>query len=350
MQTSLLTTLDKTWNLRQGTLWPQVAGLTAIDYPRDDHLVLVKNKIFLNRLKTVMSNTHPWPKMGLVLEDAFWPEVKDDASLLNEFSLVATVESIPRFVLTTSYSFYQENMQPWVENFFSQTDFAGHIDPTAKVSPKAIISPLAAIGQQVIIEDDVRIFPHVTIMPKSYIAKGTWIFPNVTIYPKVLIGKNCRIHSGVVIGGDGFGYQFVDGKHQKIWHSGGVIMEDEIEVGANTAIDAGTFSPTIIHSGTKIDNLVQVAHNCQLGENVLMCGQAGIAGSVHLDNYVVMGGKAGSAPDVHIGLGAQVAGNAMVSGDVEAGAQVAGHPARPLKEWLRSLAFLRKQCRQGKEL
>ncbi len=349
MQTSTLVALDPSWNLRQGTLWPQVAGLTALDYPRDDHLVLVKNKIFLNRLKAVMESFHPWPKMGLVLEEDFWPQMAAESDLIEQFSLVATVKSIPHFVLATSYSFYQESMLPWVENFFSSTDVKTNIDPTAKVSSKAVVSPQAVIGQQVVIEDDVRIFPNVTIMPKSYIGRGTWIFPNVTIYPRVLIGKNCRIHGGTVIGGDGFGYQFEGGAHQKIWHSGGVVMEDNIEIGANTTVDAGTFSPTIIRSGTKIDNLVQVAHNCQLGEGVLMCGQAGIAGSVHLDNYVVMGGKAGSAPDVHIGLGAQIAGSAMVSNDVAAGAQMAGHPARPLKEWLRSLAYLRRQSQQNKE-
>ena len=349
MQTSTLVALDQSWNLRQGTLWPQVAGLTALDYPREDHLVLVKNKIFLNRLKAVMATFHPWPRMGLVLEEDFWPQMAEESALCQQFSLVATVQSIPRFVLATSYSFYQESMLPWVENFFSSPDVTGSIDPTAKISPKAVISPQAVIGQQVVIEDDVHIFPNVTIMPKSYIGRGTWIFPNVTIYPRVLIGKNCRLHSGTVVGADGFGYQFVDGEHRKIWHSGGVIMEDNIEIGANTAVDAGTFSPTIIRSGTKIDNLVQVAHNCQLGEGVLMCGQAGIAGSVHLDNYVVMGGKAGSAPDVRIGLGAQVAGNAMVSGDVAPGTQVAGHPARPLKEWLRSLAYLRRQATSSKE-
>ncbi len=166
----------------------------------------------------------------------------------------------------------------------------------------------------------------------------------MTIYPFTKIGKGCRIHSGTVIGADGFGYTFHQGQHHKIWHMGGVEISDDVEIGSNTSIDQGTFSPTRIGAGTRIDNLVQIAHNCKIGKGCVLCGQVGLAGSVTLEDFVVIGGQAALGPDCHIGMGTQIGGKAgvMEAAVWPAGSKIAGFPARDLKEWLRGLALAKK--------
>src|SRR5690606_2968050 len=164
-----------------------------------------------------------------------------------------------------------------------------------------------------------------------------------TLYPFTRIGKNCRIHSGTVIGSDGYGYTFHQGQHLKIWHMGGVIIHDDVEIGSNTSIDMGTFSPTIIGSGTRIDNLCQIAHNVKIGRGCIICGQGAIAGSAVLEDYVVLAGRAAVGPDAHLGMGTQLAGGAMVNEGVTwpAGSKLGGHPAKDIKEWMRGIAYLR---------
>src|SRR5690606_38336150 len=116
-----------------------------------------------------------------------------------------------------------------------------------------------------------------------------------------------------VIGSDGYGYTYHQGQHVKIWHMGGFIIHDDVEIGSNSSVDMGTFSPTIIGSGTRIDNLVQIAHNCKIGRGCILCGQSGLAGSVVLEDYVVLGGRATVGPDSSIGMGSQIAGGAKVN-------------------------------------
>ena len=193
--------------------------------------------------------------------------------------------------------------------------------------------------------------PGTVILPHSEIGDNTKIFSNVSIYPFTKIGKNCRIHSGTVIGSDGFGYTFHQGNHVKIWHMGGVDIRDDVEIGSNSSVDAGTFSPTIIGSGTRIDNLVQIAHNVKLGRGCVICGQAGIAGSAVLEDYVVMGGRAAVGPDSFIGMGTQIAGGAKVneSANWPAGSKLGGHPAKDLKEWMKGVAYLRTMSLKEKK-
>jgi len=182
------------------------------------------------------------------------------------------------------------------------------------------------------------------LMAGSEVGDGTIIFPNVVIYPLVKIGKSVRIHAGSIIGGDGFGYHFFNGAHQKIWHVGGVIIEDEVELGAHVTIDCGTFSPTFIGAGSKLDDQVHVAHNCYVGKGVILCGQVGMAGSSTVLDYSIIGGKTAITNDIVIGKQCKVAGMAGVSQDWPDGSIIAGHPARKLNEWLRGVAFLRKKA------
>ncbi len=212
---------------------------------------------------------------------------------------------------------------------------------TTQIHPSTWIAQGAFIGGHVKIGKNVQIFPGVTILSNVEVGDGTTIFPNVVLYRFVKIGKNCRIHAGSVIGADGFGYQFHQGVHHKIWHLGSVVIEENVEIGACTTVDRGTFADTIIRAGAIIDNQVQIGHNCRLGRGVVVCGQTGFAGSVEFGDYSVAGGRAAFAPDIKVGKQCQIAGLAGVTGNLPDGSIVAGHPARPMREWLRSEAKLR---------
>lgn len=213
---------------------------------------------------------------------------------------------------------------------------------TVTIHPQNEIAQNVFIGSNVTIEKDVRLFPGVVIQSDSFIGEGTVIYPNTTVYHGTKIGKNCRIHSNVAIGGDGYGYEFIDGIHMKLWQIGTVEIGNNVEIGTNSSVDRGAFKPTRIGDGTKIDGQVHIGHNCQIGKNVILCGHVGVAGSAIIEDYAVVGGKAGIGPGVTIGTGSQIAGNAMMTGSSAPGAKMAGHPARPLNEWLRSMAVLRK--------
>lgn len=221
---------------------------------------------------------------------------------------------------------------------------------TTNIHPSSRIAENVFIGDNVTIGEDVVIMPGVSILPNCEIGEGTVIYPNVSICSNTKIGKFCRIHAGTVIGSDGFGYNFFQGVHLKVWHFGGVVIKDHVEFGSNCTVDQGTFSPTIIGEGSKLDNQVHIAHNVKLGRAVILCGQVGIAGSSSVGDYTVFGGKAGLSDGVSIGAKSQVAGACMVTTNWEDGSVLGGHPARPLNEWMRGLAFVRKNSvKKGEE-
>ena len=168
----------------------------------------------------------------------------------------------------------------------------------------------------------------------------------MTIYKNVTIGDNARIHSGSVIGADGFGYNHKDGVHLKVWHMGGVIIENDFEMGANSCVDQGTFSPTRIANGVKLDNHTQIGHNSDIGNGVILCGHAGTAGSVTLGDFTVLGGYVAIGPGLELGAGCGVGGGGKVLCDWPANSQISGHPARPIKEWLRGIAWVRKESQK----
>ena len=213
---------------------------------------------------------------------------------------------------------------------------------TVEIDPTVEISPGVFIGERVILHEGVKVLPGSVIMSDVEIGKNTVIFPRVTIYPKTKIGKNNIIHAGTVIGSDGFGYHFAHGSHQKIWHIGSVIIEDNIEIGSNTTIDRGTFGNTVIESESKIDNLVHVGHNCHVKNGTVICALTGLAGSVTLGEFSMLGGQAAVAPGVTIGKQCQVGGQAGVMKSIPDKSVVDGTPARPLREHLRAQAALRK--------
>ncbi len=309
-----------------------VKTISSFDEVNPGSLVFFKDKRVWNQFKK-LELIIPESIVALVQEEnssEFLEEVKE------KFSLICSFKSFELSIHKLSKFFWLEKQK----NYNDIVD--GRKIGTTQIHPTADISENVFLGQGVVIEENVQIYPGVRVLSHSKIGAGTIIYPNSVVYQDTVIGKNCIIHGNSTIGGDGFGFEFFQGQHLKVYHLGNVVMGDNIEVGVSVGIDRGTFKTTFIDDGCKFDNHVQVAHNCQVGKNVIMCGQSGLSGSARVGNYVVIGGKAGIGPGVEVGDTAQIAGAAMVTGNAAPGEQLAGHPARPLKEWLKGVAAVRK--------
>lgn len=218
------------------------------------------------------------------------------------------------------------------------TDSTASIADSARIGKDVWIGPHVSIEDGVSIADGVIIEGNVVIKKKCRIDQGCRIYPNVTLYEKTVLGKNVVLHSGVVIGSDGFGYMKEDQTIYKFPQLGRVIIGDDVEIGANTTIDRGSLSDTVIGSGTKIDNLCQIAHNVKIGKNVMMAAQCGISGSTTIEDNVLMGGQSGVAENLTIHENARVAAKSGVIGNIEKGATVWGFPARPIGQTKRQIA------------
>jgi len=220
---------------------------------------------------------------------------------------------------------------------------------SASIGDRAAIYPFAYIANDVVIGDDTVIMPGAFIGERTKIGKECLIFPNVTIREGVSIGDRVIIHAGTVIGSDGFGYVFEKGDYYKIPQVGGVIIEDDVEIGSNVSIDRATIGNTIIRRGTKIDNLTQIAHNVSIGEKSLIISQVGIAGSTEIGDFVVLGGQAGIADHTTIASGTMVAAQSGLKGQIEKGIY-AGSPAIPHATWLRAQVLFGKLPELNKKI
>jgi UDP-3-O-[3-hydroxymyristoyl] glucosamine N-acyltransferase len=269
-------------------------------------------------------------KAGIVLVD---PEFRDAAGaararIIVKQPLEKLLSLLPRF--------YPVEVQvPGVAS-------TARIGKGATIGPRASIGEYAIIGADAKLADGVVIGSHCVVGDGVSIGEGARLWPGVTIYRGATLGARTMIHSGARIGCDGFGYVFRDGAHQKIPHVGRCIIGDDVEIGANTTIDRGSIDDTVIGNGTKIDNLVQIAHNVRVGEKCLIISQAGVAGSVTIGDGAVLAGQAGISGHISIGAGARIAAQAGVFGDVPAGETWSGYPARPHREALRASAALFK--------
>ncbi len=216
------------------------------------------------------------------------------------------------------------------------------IDKNVVLGTELTIHPFAVICDTARIGDRVTLYPGVYVGIGSAIGDDSIIYPNVSIREGVTIGSRVIVHSGTVIGSDGFGFVTEGGRHHKIPQTGGVVIGDDVEIGANCAIDRATLGNTVIKTGTKLDNMVHLAHNVTVGEHCLLAGQIGVAGSSTLGNYVAMGGQAGVADHTTVGDRVVVGGGSGVIRNLEAGQVVAGYPAIPIREWLKAQAVLPK--------
>ncbi|WNY98981.1 UDP-3-O-acylglucosamine N-acyltransferase [Sulfurospirillum sp. 'SP'] len=225
--------------------------------------------------------------------------------------------------------------------FFAKKAFDTSIPAT--ISDKSSIAQNVVIGSNSIVEEGAHIMPNVTIGANVHIGKNVKIFPNVVIYDDAIIKDGCIIQAGAIIGSDGFGYAHTKmGEHIKIHHSGNVILEEDVEVGSNSTIDRAVFGSTIIKKGTKIDNLVQIGHNCEIGQACILVAQTGISGSTKLGRNVVMGGQSATAGHLEIGDFATIAARGGVSKSIEGGKIYGGFPLTLQNEWLKTQAKLAK--------
>lgn len=213
---------------------------------------------------------------------------------------------------------------------------------SARLGKDVTVSAGAVIGEDAVIGDRVTIGPNSIIGDDCRVGDDTYVGARVTLYDGAILGERCRLHSGVVLGADGFGYRQVDGRHVPVPQLGTVEVGDDVEIGANTTIDRGVYGPTKIGDGTKIDNLVQIGHNCRIGRHNLLCSQVGIAGSTSTGDYVVMAGQVGVRDHVHIGKGAVLSAMAGVSNDVPEGEIMLGAPATPLRDQKLKFAAIAK--------
>ena len=218
------------------------------------------------------------------------------------------------------------------------------IHPTAvvgrgvRLGNQISVGPYVVIGEGAVLGDRVVIGAHCVVGPGVRVGDASRLLPHVTLYPGAEVGRRVTIHSGARIASDGFGYIHRGGRHEKIPHVGRCVIGDDVEIGANTTIDRGSIGDTVIGAGTKIDNLVHIAHNCTIGKNCLFAAQVGLAGSVVVEDGVAFGGQVGVADHQTIGAGARVGAQAGVFGSVPRGETWSGYPARPHREALKAQA------------
>ena len=209
------------------------------------------------------------------------------------------------------------------------------VHPSASVAAGVIIPATATVGPLCVVEAGARLGERVHLQAQVFVGRGAvlgddcWLMPGSIVAAECTLGERVRLQPGAVVGSDGFGYEFNQGRHEKVPQIGTVVIGADVEIGANSALDRARFSRTVVGEGTKIDNLVQVAHNVVIGRHCLICAQVGIAGSTTIEDFVIVGGQAGLAGHITIGRGAKIDGQAGVNADLAAGSFVKGSPCLP---------------------
>lgn len=216
------------------------------------------------------------------------------------------------------------------------------VSPTAKLGDNIYIGAFAYIGENVQVGKNVKIYPQAYIGDNVKIGNNVIIYAGVKIYHNCVIGDNCILHAGVVIGADGFGFSKQENVYHKIQQIGNVILEEEVEVGANTTIDRAVMGSTIIRRGVKLDNLIQVAHNCEIGKNTVMAAQVGIAGSTKIGESCVLGGQVGIGGHITIGNQSQIGAQSGIISNTPEGSEVMGSPAYRIKNYFKSSIIIPK--------
>jgi len=230
-----------------------------------------------------------------------------------------------------------------------EVPFVPGVHATACVAPDAEFDPArVSIGAYVVVESGCKIGNGTRLCPQVVVSQGASLGEDCLIYPHVAIregskiGNRVIIHAGTVVGADGYGYEFSGGRHVKIRQAGIVEIHDDVEIGANCSIDRARFGSTVIGEGTKVDNLVQIAHNAKIGKHCLIVAQCGISGSATLGNYVTLAAQSGVAGHITIGDGAIMGGRSGVIASLEGKQQYFGYPAKPMKEWARGEMYQKK--------
>lgn len=221
-------------------------------------------------------------------------------------------------------------------------DSLAFISPKAKIGENAYIGAFAYIAEGVEIGDDCQVFPHATIMENVKLGNGCIVYPHASIYHDCELGNRVIVHSGAVIGADGFGFAPNGEQYDKIPQTGNVVIEDDVEIGANTCVDRSTMGSTYIRRGVKLDNLVQIAHNTDIGENTVMSAQVGIAGSTKVGQWCMFGGQVGIAGHINIGNRVMLGAQSGVPGSLKDNQTLIGTPPMPQTPFFKSQAIFRK--------
>ena len=222
------------------------------------------------------------------------------------------------------------------------------VHETAVVEPSATIGEGVYLGAHVYVGKDATIGAGCTLGAGAFVGDGasigehTWLHPHAVVHERCVVGKNVVLHSGSVIGSEGFGWAFIEGRLERIPQIGNVVLDDDVEIGANTCVDRAQTGSTRIGRGTKIDNLVQIGHNCTIGMHCAIAAQTGMAGTTSVGDYVKIAGQVGTRGHMHIGSRSTIAGQSGVWGDVEEGAMVSGNPARDHREWMKAEVMVRR--------
>lgn len=216
------------------------------------------------------------------------------------------------------------------------------IAPTAKIGNNVYIGPFACVEDGAEIGDNTYIHPHVTIGCHAKVGNNTTLYPHVTIYQDCHVGNNCILHAGCVIGADGFGFAPSSQGYDKIPQIGIVIIEDNVEIGANTCVDRATMGATVIHQGVKLDNLIQIAHNVEIGSHTVMASQGGVAGSAKIGEWCVFAGQVGIAGHIKVGDHVTIGAQSGIPGNTKSGSTLMGYPAVDPKIFARSSVIFKK--------
>lgn len=221
-------------------------------------------------------------------------------------------------------------------------DPLAYVAPTAKLGKDVYIAPFACVGDDAEIGDNTSLHPHATVGSHAKVGNNCTLYPHATIYHDCLVGNHCTLHAGCVIGADGFGFAPSPEGYEKIPQIGIAIIEDNVEIGANTCVDRATMGATIVHKGVKLDNLIQIAHNVEVGSHTVMASQVGIAGSTKVGEWCMFGGQVGLAGHIKIGDKVGIGAQAGVPGNVKSNEQILGTPAIDAKNFMKSSAVYKK--------
>jgi len=304
-----------------------IRGITSIESAKEGEITFVSSSSYYKKARGT--------KASVILSG------KEIPGVIKTFLLVAN----PYYSFARLLSYFHPPTRPTLG-----------LDPRAVIGRNVLLGKEVSIGPCVIVEDEVQIGDRVSLSPGVFIGRGsvigddTQIYPNVSIYGGVKIGKRVIIHSGSVIGSDGFGFTRHESRHVKIPQVGGVIIEDDVELGANVTVDRATLGNTIIGEGTKVDNQVQIGHNVTIGPHTLLVAQVGISGSVTIGHHVILAGQVGVSDHVQIGNNVVVGARSVVTKKIKDNEKVIGFPTLPYQKGLAVLSSLEHLPEMRKEI